>query len=119
MDNERIPIDKRLEEYYRRLNEAPKAQSAEEALQIVGDTLNQLEDELSGIPRKNPPPSPNMPDGRMYPPKEDYTKQNPDGSITAKSKAHTVNIGKNGSITIVNRRTKQVEFRKLGVEGKP
>jgi len=36
---------------------------------------------MSGIPRKNPPPAPNMPDGRMYPPLDDFTIRNPDGSI--------------------------------------
>lgn len=112
MGNASVPIQKRLEEFYHRLDKASSAKSADEALKLVCDTLNQVEDELSGIPCKNPPPSPSEPDGRMYPPQEDYTKRNNDGSITAKSKAHTIDISSNGSITIINRRTKKIEFQK-------
>ncbi len=112
MGNASVSIHERLKEFYRRLNQASPAKSADEALKLVCDTLNQVEDELSGISRQNPPPSPNKPDGRMYLPLEDYTKRNSDGSITAKSKAHTINIGSNGSITIINRRTKKIEFQK-------
>jgi hypothetical protein len=96
------------------LGEAPRAKSAEEAFQQVRDLLNQVEDELSGIPMKNPPPPINMPDGRMYPPLEDNITRNADGSITTKSKGHTVNIGANGSITITNKKSNQVEFSKPG-----
>jgi hypothetical protein len=43
--DDRVSFYKRLEEYYCRLDEAPEAQSAEEALQLVCDTLDRVEDE--------------------------------------------------------------------------
>ncbi|MDJ0648976.1 MAG: hypothetical protein QNJ60_09730 [Xenococcaceae cyanobacterium MO_188.B19] len=112
MGNASVPIQERLEEFYRRLDKASSAKSADEAFKLVCDTLNQVEDELSGIPCKNPPASPSKPDGRMYPPQEDYTKRNNDGSIEARSKGHKIEIGSNGSITIINKKTQKIEFQK-------
>jgi hypothetical protein len=109
-----VPIPQRIQEYYRRLREAPNARSAEEGLQQVRDILNKVEDDLSGIPMKNPPPPPKMPDGRMYPPLDDFTTRHPNGSITAESRGHKIKIGADGSITITSKKSEQVEFSKPG-----
>ncbi len=108
------PISQRLQEYFRRLTDAPPADSADEALSLVCDLLDQVEDELSGIPKQDPSPAPNMSDGRMYPPLADYVNRHPGGSLTARSRAHTIEIGADGTITIINRRSKNVEIIKHG-----
>ena len=81
----------RLDEYYNRLRRQPPSTTAEEALDRLEQTLIEVEDELSGIPRSDPPPPPRMPDGRMYPPQEDNITRNPAGSITAYTK-HAISL---------------------------
>lgn len=105
-------IPERLREFFKRLGEQPKAGNADEALGQVSRTLNAVEDDLSGVVRKDPPPPPNMPDGRMYPPLADNIVRNADGSITARTRGHTINCGADGSITITNRKTGNVDFHK-------
>ncbi|MFM7888557.1 MAG: polymorphic toxin-type HINT domain-containing protein, partial [Pseudanabaena sp.] len=109
-----LPIPQRLEEYFRRLKEAPSARNAEEGLTQVRDILNQVEDDLSGIPRQNPPPPPNMPEGRMYPPLDDYVQRNVNGTITSRSRGHNIEISPQGDIKIMDRRTGDVVFYKQG-----
>jgi hypothetical protein len=104
----------RLSEYFRRLTEQPASRTAEEALARLSQTLTDVEDELSGVPRQEPPPLPNVPDGRMYPPQADMSVRHADGSITARTRGHDVLIGRDGSITVTNRRTGQVEFHQNG-----
>ena len=105
-------IPERLREFFKRLGEQPKANTADEALGQVNRTLNAVEDELSGVVRKEPPPPPNMPDGRMYPPLADNIVRNADGSISARTRGHTIQCGADGSITITNRKTGNVDFHK-------
>jgi hypothetical protein len=88
--------------------------TAEEALDRLIQTLIEVEDDLSGIPRSDSPPPPKMPDGRMYPPQEDNITRNPDGSISANTRGHTIEIGKDGSITIRDKQTGQIEFQQPG-----
>lgn len=103
-------IQERLQEFYRRLGEQPASSTPGEAWQRVVETLIQVEDELSGIPRSNPPPPPETDDGRMYSPLADHVTHLADGGIIAITRKHTVEIGSGGSITITNRKTKIVEF---------
>ena len=113
---QRQTIRVRLAEYYRRLGEARRARSAEEGLRQVSEILDQVENDLSGIPKKNPPPPPKQSDGRMYPPLDDYVTRHPDGRITARTKGHNIELGRNGRITIRNRRTGNIEFKKPGFD---
>ena len=76
--------------------------------------MDEVEDALSGIARREPPPPPNMPDGRMYPPRDDFVVRNADGSILARTTGHTIEIGKDGSIKSLNRRTGAIEFEQPG-----
>jgi len=104
----------RLTEYFNRLRGQPASRTADEALGRVSQTLHEVEDALSGIPRQNPPPPPNMPDGRMYPPLADRITRHADGSITAQTRGHDISIGRDGSITMTNRQTGQVDFHQPG-----
>jgi hypothetical protein len=106
-----------LAEFYARLSQLPPAGSADEALRQLADTLDAVEDAFSGVPKKMPPPPPNMPDGRMYPPLPDFTTHHPDGSITARTRGHVIEIGADGRLTIKNKRTGAVELEREG--GKP
>ena len=66
MSNQITPKPFRLAEFFRRLTSAPAASDADEAYALVCDTMNAVEDELTGIPYD---PSQWMIDGRMYPPR--------------------------------------------------
>jgi hypothetical protein len=60
-------IRERLDELYRRPALTPHAACAEDALEEVCRTLEQVEDDLSGIPKQVPPPRPPSFDGRLCP----------------------------------------------------
>ena len=100
----------RLEEFYRRLSASEPCLNAEEALLRICRTLDDVEDELSGGARKMPPPVPGRTDGRMYPPEPDFTARREDGSITAVTKNHYIEISAAGGIVITNRRTNKIDF---------
>lgn len=105
----------RLAEYFNRLRQQPASCSAEEALARLSQTLMEVEDELSGIPSQEPPPPPNRPDGRMYPPQADNLQRLHDGNITARTAGHLIELGVDGSITIRNVRTGEIDFHQAGV----
>jgi hypothetical protein len=107
-------LTERLEEFIRRLGNSPRAKSADEALEQISATLEEVEDELSGIPKKSPPPPPNMPDGRMYPPLADFTIRHADGRVTAQTRGHIIEVGADGGIAIKNKRTGAVDVTKGG-----
>jgi hypothetical protein len=90
---------KRLTEFLQRLQAAPPASSADEAFDLLANTLNAVEDELSGVPNR---PELWKTDGRMYPPQEDSRVKCPERPSLRKyrSKGHYDFIGLNGSIRI-------------------
>jgi hypothetical protein len=97
---------------------APPPTNAEEGIALVRDSLDQVEDEHSGVPKADPPPPPGQSDGRMYPPRDDFTTRNPDGSISARTRGHDIEVSPQGDITIINRKTGVAEFQKAGA-GQP
>ena len=106
------PIRERLDELYRRLRELPRGGTAEEALRQLCDELERVEDEMSGIEKKSPAPISSYFDGRMYCPMDDFIDRREDGSVLAMTRGHRIDIGKNGSMRIVNKLTGQPEFEK-------
>ena len=106
------PIRERLAEVYRRLSERPRASSGTEALRQLCEVLEQVEDELSGVPRQEPSPRPARFDGRMYCPEEDFVVRNPDGSLVALTRGHRIEIEADGSLRIINKLTSQTEFER-------
>jgi hypothetical protein len=107
-------MQERLEEFYRRLGAQPPSATADDALKRVRKTIDEVEDQYSGIVKKDPPPPPGRRDGRLYPPLDDRVTRNPDGSLVARTQGHTISLGKDGTITIRNRATRQVEFHQDG-----
>jgi hypothetical protein len=105
-------IRERLDELYRRLHALPKAESADASFRQLCETLDAVEDELSGVEKKFPPPPPSMSDGRMYCPLADHTVRQADGSILSLTRVHRVEINVNGGLRITNRVSGIVEFEK-------
>jgi hypothetical protein len=102
----------RLDEVYRRLGELPPATSAEEALDNLARTLEEVEDEHSGVP-KNPNPGLAF-DGRMYPPREDFIDHLPDGGLIATTKGNVIYAAPDGDLRIVSRRTGEELYHREG-----
>ena len=105
-------IQERLQEFYRRLKSAPPVSTADEALAQLVRILDEVEDELSGVPKQFPPPSLNKFDGRMYPPLPDHVDRTAEGGIHARTRGHVIDIGPNGRIVIKRKRTGTIEFEK-------
>ena len=106
----------RLREFYQRLRTLPAAAGFEEAWTQISRTLNQVEDEMSGVPYD---PSKWQTDDRLYPPQRDserafsgYPKVR-----RFRSLKHNTLIGENGSIEI-RTLTNQIVFSKAGADGK-
>lgn len=106
----------RFAEFLARLSIAPPARTAHEAYCLLGDTLNQVEDELTDIPFV---PENWQTDGRMYPPQADAARDVPgrDDLVRYRSKAHSTYIRDNGAIEIHDA-SGQVLFSKLGADGR-
>jgi hypothetical protein len=89
----------RRAEFFRRLNQAALAGSVAEALALISNILNDVEDEMTGIPYA---PEKWQEDGRMYPPQADSIHPAADrpGFIRLRSRAHNTFIGEDGAIEI-------------------
>ena len=105
-------IRERLDELYRRLGMLPRAGSPDEALRQLCDTLDEVEDAWSGVPKKTPPPPPSGFDGRMYCPMADFFLRCDDGGILALTRGHRIEIAPDGSLRIISKITGQTEFEK-------
>src|SRR4051812_2093740 len=106
-------IRERLDEFYRRLGSQPPSRRPEDALERIRRTLDEVEDDLSGVPKASPPPPPGRLDGRMYPPLDDLVTRLADGGISARARRHDIQLGPDGTITIRNR-SGAVEFEQPG-----
>jgi hypothetical protein len=105
-------LRERLDELFRRLRALPRPGTADEALKQLCETLDEVEDAWSGIPKKSPPPLPSNSDGRMYCPLSDFVSRLSDGGILALTRGHRIEIGSDGSLRIISKITGQTEFEK-------
>jgi hypothetical protein len=90
----------------------PPSRSADETFRQLCETLDQVEDEWSGVAKRTPPPAPAEFDGRMYCPFPDFVERRDDGGILATTRGHRIEISATGTIKIIHKATDQVEFEK-------
>ncbi len=111
------PKHVRFAEFIRRLTGLPNAASDVEARRVLAETLNQVEDELSGVPYD---PRQWRTDGRMYPPQDDSAADVPNyPSVTSyRSRRHETSIAKNGAFEIRDLDTGETVIAKKGLDGK-
>lgn len=101
-------MNDRLHEVYRRVAALPNPGTAQGSLDQFCHVLDQVEDEMSGVPKQTPPPPTG--DGRMYCPLPDRTRYLSDGGIETTTTGHVVHVSADGAIMITNRRSGEVEF---------
>jgi hypothetical protein len=108
--------DRRFAEFLARLSAAPSVGTAQAALSLVSDTLNQVEDELTNIPYT---PENWQTDGRMYPPQSESARgvSGRDDLVRYRNKAHNTYIRNNGAIEISDTHG-TVIFSEAGADGK-
>lgn len=105
----------------RRLGKAPKVASDREALRLLRDTLDAVEDELTEIAHN---PRAWETDGRLYPPQDDSERDVPGHPSVRcfRSVDHHTFVGANGSIEIAPADAgvppRKVIFRKPGADGR-
>jgi len=106
----------RLDEFFRRLAAAPAVADREEAYRLLCETLNEVEDELSGEPFD---PAAWMTQDRMYPPRGDNARPvaGSPGVTRFRSRGHNSFVADNGAIEIQDT-NKVVLFAKPGADGK-
>jgi hypothetical protein len=95
-------VSPRFALFYERLGEQASSPTAEHALGRIRTALAEAAAELRGILREQPR-SPNILAGRLYPPFDEFVAHNPDGSISARTRGHYIEIGNEGSIRIIDR----------------
>lgn len=89
----------RLAEFLRRMEAAPPCGSEKEAMTLIADVLNAVENELSGITAK---PDTLGDDGRMYPPMDDARRDvagKPD-LCRYRTRGHNTFVSADGAIRI-------------------
>ena len=103
----------RLKEFLYRLERLAPARSVHEAYGQIYFLLNEVEDELSGVPYNL---SQSTTDGRMYPPQWDFMRPAPGrtGTFELRSARHRTFISDTGEIEILFIPTGQQIFRKPG-----
>ena len=108
----------RLREVFRRLDAAPVCSTFEEAYQLLCDTMNQVEDELT--------PYPNEPDrwrelDRLFPPQTDRMSVVKECRVTVRrfdSRGHLTYIAENGAMEFRTLWKVEAVFSKNGIDGR-
>ena len=108
--------EERFDVFLQRLAAAAPASSARDAFGLVGQTLNEVEDELTDIPYQ---PGNHESDGRMYPPQKDSVRDvlGRTDVVRYRSRGHSTYIRENGAIEIQDL-IGNVVFRKSGADSK-
>lgn len=112
-----VPKQERLKEVYRRLAAVPAARTFAEMRRQLNDVLNEVEDELTGIPYDPPCWAT---DGRLYPVQDDnafHVEGHPRVTLL-RARRNEIYIGDNGAIEIRNVSLRITEFSKPGEDGR-
>ena len=106
-----------MEELFRRLAQRLPVSSGEDALAVLVSTLNEVEDEMTGIPYN---PDSWATDGRLYPPLPDSRRPVSGRPDVARwrSKGHNTYIRNNGAIEIARVPDGLVVFEAPGRDGR-
>jgi len=112
-----MDLHQRLAEFFKRLETAPPAASAQEALDLVCRLIEEVEDELCPVPRQDTAPLDLS--GRMYPPQGDHVKRLTNGLIIARTRRHRIFCRGTGGISIVRIATDVVVLQKRGKYERP
>lgn len=109
--------EERLEEFLRRLGNAPAAKMFDEAYSQICNILNEVENEMTSISYQ---PQNWQTDGRLYPPQIDNMRAvlGHDNIKRFRSLGHNTFIGENGSIEIQTVHSNVIVFSKPGEDGK-
>lgn len=107
-----MDIQQRQEVFFRRLADAPPAANAEEALRLVCRLIEEVEDELCPVPRRDPPPKSFT--GRMYASRGDYIWPQSDGRIVARARHHEIICFPDGAICVYYRPRSVLILHKAG-----
>ena len=107
----------RLKVFLKRLDAEPAARTLEDAFELVCQTLNCVEDELSSIPYDL---TKSASDGRLYPPVwEELTDVTGHPNVKRyRHRWHFTYFGANGSIEFVEVRSGNVFHAKPGFDGR-
>lgn len=111
--------EERLKEVFRRLSSLPPASTFEEAYRQLCETLDQVEDEMSGLPNE---PESWMTLDRMFPPQSDRMSSVAECDVKRfDNLRHITYISANGAIEIRSKRRKSQSvdtyFSKAGADG--
>lgn len=106
-------LQTRLAIFFERLDAAPAAASAPEAMALVCRLIEAVEDEHCPLPRETPPPSLVF-TGRMYAPQADRIRRSPSGTLVAETRRHLIRCFPDGKIEIEDADTKTVALTKRG-----
>jgi hypothetical protein len=109
-----MEIHQRLGIFFQRLQAAPAASTAQEAMSLVCRLIEQVEDEFCPVPRRSPPPI--QFSGRMYAPPTDRISTSPDGRIVAETRHHRVTCFADGRIVIVHKPGGRIGLAKEGAK---
>lgn len=101
----------RLQLFYQKLTESKAASNVDEAVKLINNTLDGVEDAFSGAKKQSGIPTYN--DGRMYGILDDkFLTRNKDGSVTALTRGNRIEISKDGGFKVFDRKNGNLIFEK-------
>jgi hypothetical protein len=107
----------RLKEIFGRLEMAPAATNADEAVEQLTTIMDAVEDQFSGVPFN---PESWQHDGRLYAPQGDSARSVPGSAHVTRyrTRRHNVFVAVNGALEVQTVASKDVVFSKPGADGR-